>query len=161
MTALVLLDDLKQFIANAVKSFRLTSGKTLAAPKVHKGYLPLNGDDDGPAFPYVIVRLTKVSDTGNGSTARILILIGTQSEDDDGYIDAWNVGERIRQALLTNRILSNLFSLQLPLELESPEREQPYPEAICWLTTLWQVPQPQNKLEDGVYGEDIPGSGQI
>ena len=161
MTALVLLDDLKQFVANAVKDFRLTSGKTLAAPKVHKGYLPLNSDDDGPAFPYVIVRLTKVSDTSGGSTARIIILIGTQSEDDDGYIDAWNVGERIRQALLTNRLLSSIFPLQLPLELESPEREQPYPEAICWLTTLWQVPQPQNKLEDGVYGEDIPGSGQI
>ena len=161
MTALVLLDDLKQFVANAVKDFRLTSGKTLAAPKVHKGYLPLNSDDDSPTFPYIIVRLTKVSDTSSGSTARIIILIGTQSEDDDGYIDAWNVGERIRQALLTNRLLSSIFPLQLPLELESPEREQPYPEAICWLTTLWQVPQPQNKLEDGVYGEDIPGSGQI
>ena len=161
MTALVLLDDLKQFVANAVKNFQLTSGKALAAPKVHKGYLPLNSDDDSPAFPYVIVRLTKVSDTSSGSTARIIILIGTQSEDDDGYIDAWNVGERIRQALLTNRLLSSMFTLQLPLELESPEREQPYPEAICWLTTLWQVPQPQNKLEDGVYGEDIPGSGQI
>ena len=69
MTALVLLDDLKQFVANAVKNFQLTSGKALAAPKVHKGYLPLNSDDDGPAFPYVIVRLTKVSDTGNGSTS--------------------------------------------------------------------------------------------
>ena len=161
MTALVLLDDLKQFVANAVKNFRLTSGKALAAPKVHKGYLPLNSDDDSPTFPYIIVRLTKVSDTSSGSTARIIILIGTQSEDDDGYIDAWNVGERIRQALLTNRILSSMFTLQLPLELESPEREQPYPEAICWLTTLWQVPQPQNKLEDGVYGEDIPGSGKI
>ena len=160
MTALILLDDLKQFIADAVKNFQLTSGNTLAAPKVHKGYLP-NNDDDSPIFPYVIVRLTKVSDTSGGSTARILILIGTQSEDDDGYIDAWNVGEHIRQALLTNRILSSLFSLQLPLELESPEKEQPYPEAICWLTTLWQVPQPQNKLEDGVYGEDIPGSGKI
>ena len=151
MTALVLLDDLQKFIANAVKHFQLTSGKALAAPKVHKGYLP-NSDDDSPTFPYVIVRLTKVSDASSGST---------QSEDDDGYIDAWNVGEHIRQALLTNRILSSLFSLQLPLELESPEREQPYPEAICWLTTLWQVPQPQNKLEDGVYGEDIPGSGEI
>ena len=160
MTALVLLDDLKQFIAKAVENFQLTSGKSLAAPKVHKGYLP-NSDDDSPTFPYVIVRLTKVSDASSGSTARIVILIGTQSEDDDGYIDAWNVGEHIRQALLTNRILSSLFSLQLPLELESPEREQPYPEAICWLTTLWQVPQPQNKLEDGVYGEDIPGSGKI
>ena len=160
MTALVLLDDLQQFISDAVKNFRLTSGETLAAPKVHKGYLP-NNDDDSPTFPYVIVRLTKVRDDSSGSTARIIILIGTQSEDADGYIDAWNVGEHIRQALLTNRILSRLFSLQLPLELESPEREQPYPEAICWLTTLWQVPQPQNKLEDGVYGEDIPGSGKI
>ena len=160
MTALVLLEDLKQFITAAVRNFRLTSGKMLAAPKVHKGYLP-NNDDDSPTFPYVIVRLTKVSDTSGGSTARIIILIGTQSEDDDGYIDAWNVGEHIRQALLANRLLSSMFPLQLPLELESPEREQPYPEAICWLTTLWQVPQPQNKLEDGVYGEDIPGSGKI
>lgn len=159
MTALILLEDLRTFIENAVKNFQLTSGKSLAVPKVHTGYLPMK-DDDNPTFPYVIVRLTKITDAKE-STARIIILIGTQSEDDGGYIDAWNVGERIRQALLMNRILSERFSLQLPLELESPEKEQPYPEAICWLTTLWHVPQPQNRLEEGVYGEDIPGSGRF
>ena len=161
MTPLILWDDLIVFVERAVKNFRLTSGKSLAAPTVHKAYLPL--DDDGkPIFPYVIVRLTKVTDPENvPSKARILILIGTQSEDADGFVDAWNVGERIRQALLRNRTLSKMFQLQLPLELESPEREQPYPEAICWLTTHWTVPQPQERLEEGVYGEDIPGSGTI
>lgn len=158
MTPLILLDELCTFITDAVKDFRLTSGLTLAAPKVHKGFLPVSEDYE-PVVPYVIARLTKVTDDKT-STARIIILIGTQSEDDDGWIDAWNVGERIRQGLFTNRILGNCFSLQLPLELEGPEREQPYPEAVCWLTTTWIVPQPQQRLEEGVYGEEIPWSGR-
>lgn len=158
MTPLILLGALSKELTSIVEDFRLEA-KTGAniPPKIHQGYLPLNDDED-TVFPYVIARLVKVEDKDKESIAKIVILIGTYSEDDDFWRDCANVGERIRQGLLIKRQLSNRFRMQLPLELEFPDgQQQPYPEAIAWLTTLWTIPQPQQKLEDGIYGENTPG----
>ena len=153
MTPLILLDSLSAEIKKIVDNFRLdTKTDVKKSPSVHTGYLPLEDDDDA-VFPYVIIRLVDVDDKENESIAKIVILIGTYSEDDDFCRDCINVGQRIRQELLIKRQLDNRFRLQLPFKLECPDgQQQPYPEAVAWLTTLWTIPQPQQKLEDGIYG---------
>lgn len=156
MTPLMLLDSLSDFIRDKVKDFRLPIKKHLAPPMVYKGYLPME-DDDEIICPYVIVRLAKVTDAEKMSTARIAILVGTRAVDDDFWRDCVNVAERIRQELMLARIIDKRFQLQLPLEIEFPEGEMPYPEAVCMLSTLWTIPQPQQRMEENVYGSDIPG----
>ena len=153
MTPLVLLDDLCKEITSIVENFRLeTKKKTEIPPKVWAGYLP-NKDDEDVVFPYIIARIIEVEDKEKESIVKIVILIGTYSEDDDFWRDCINVGQRIRQELLMKRQIGNRFRMQLPLKLECPDgQQQPYPEAVAWLTTFWNIPQPQQRLEDGIYG---------
>ncbi|BBB91052.1 MAG TPA: hypothetical protein PKA28_10815 [Methylomusa anaerophila] len=156
MTPLILMDELCGFLRETVKDFRLSAKKYETAPVVYDGYLPLE-DEPEQVCPYVIARITKVSDADKGSTTKIAILIGTRAEDDGFWRDCVNVAERIRQALLVNRVLAKRFRLQLPLEIIFPEGQMPYPEAVCALETIWTIPQPQPRLEENVYGENIPG----
>jgi len=163
LTPLILLDELCKELTGIVQNFRLqTTKKTTIPPRVWPGYLPTNdnneNEDEEVTFPYVIARIIDVEDKEKESIAKIVILIGTYSEDDDFWRDCINVGERIRQGLLIKRQLGNQFRMKLPLKLECPDgTQQPYPEAIAWLTTLWHISQPQQRLEEGIYGENIPG----
>ena len=157
MTPLMLVDGLSAFVREKVADFRLPTKKLLTAPVVYSGYLPLDDEDDS-ICPYVIVRLTQVLDEDRQSTAKIVILIGTRATDDGFWRDCVNVAERIRQALLQQRMVDKRFRLQLPLKIEFPEGEMPYPEAVCMLDTTWIIPQPQARMEEEVYGDNVPGS---
>ncbi|MEC0269061.1 hypothetical protein [Paenibacillus anseongense] len=111
-------------------------------PQVHIGYLPQktatnaqNGD-----FPYIIVRALKGSDEdekGCGTTVKLLF--GTQSTDDDGFMDVLNVMEDVRIALLKKRLLDHRYDMQLPYQWQLFE-EQPSPEWIGEAMTTWTLP---------------------
>lgn len=163
MTPLILIDELCKELTQAIKNFRLENGRgDNTPPNVFAGYLPKKdvGEDDSDIFPYVIARLVEVEDKDDRSMAKVVILIGTHAEDDGFWRDCLNVGERIRQNLLAKRTIANRFRLELPLKLETPDGDShPYPEAICWLNTIWEIPQPQLilELERDFYGEQLPG----
>ncbi len=148
MTPLLLLDDLCAEIAALLKDFRLEAGTEL---RVLPGFLADTGDQS--EFLYVMPRLIGVQDDSGGTTATIAVLIGASAGDGGGWRDCWNLAERIRRGLLQKPAVSRRFRLELPVKTASPDLEtQPYPEAVCWITTNWTIPQP---MEEVNYGDEF------
>lgn len=153
MNAVELVDALQSVAKECVRNYVLETNRPdlTKAPQVVAGYLPAKRPKDQPDavpdLPYVIVRLLRGEDQGNGSTATVKILIGTHSEaEQDGWRDAANIIERIRIELLKHRTVARRFRLELPLTYELPE-EQPYPEWVGWLETRWALAQPQEEVQ--------------
>lgn len=144
MTPLLLIDTLVETLTGVVRNYALETGTGAAdrAPQVVAGWLPpKTNDDDDPDFPYVIARLVAGTDTEEQGTVRVRLLVGTHSEDADGWRDALNVVERIRQALMTQRTIDDRYRLQMPLEWEMPD-DQPYPQFVAQMTTIWTMYRP-------------------
>ncbi len=156
MTPLLLIDELRMFLENIAKTYILETGKSQPkAPQVVEGWLPPKESQDTPDIPYIIIRLTEGEDTDEVARATIKILVGTYSEDNDGWKDSMNILLRIRERLLTMRTIENKFRIELPLKWKLFE-EQPYPIWIGEITTNWIVALPleQAKEDDHVYYEE-------
>lgn len=157
MNPILLVKELCAFLETVLNEFVLETGKGPdKAPRVVEGWLPPKGSSSSnePDFPYVIVRLYKGEDNDKRGQVTIKIIVGTYSEEIEGWKDAGNVIMRIRNALLITRILDNRYRLELPLKWQLFE-EQPYPEWIGEIITNWIIALPleQAKEDDYVYCE--------
>jgi len=156
MTPIVLVDRLKEFIIPIVANFELQSNVAgiKKAPEVISGYLPEKkpgSKQNPPDLPCVIVRYLEDNDTGDGDTAKVKIIAGTYSEDEqDGWRDCMNVITRIKESLMEQRFLGP-FKIEYPVKTELPE-EQPYPEWVAFMTLTVAIPQIQ---EEGGYLKDV------
>ena len=156
MTPLLLIDELKGFLEEIAETYALETGKgSQKTPQVVEGWLPPKESQDVPDIPYIIIRLTEGEDTSETARATVKILIGTYSEDPDGWKDSMNVLLRIRERLLVVRTIGNKFRVELPLKWKLFE-EQPYPIWIGEVNTIWTVALPieQVKEDDYVYYEE-------
>lgn len=151
LTPLLLLEELKLFLEGVVADYSLDTNKgQLKAPQVVEGWLPPKESNDIPDVPYVILRMTDGEDNSDIARTNVKILIGTYSEEVDGWKDAVNVLLRIRQQLLTVRTLGKKFRMELPLKWKLFE-EQPYPIWIGEIITIWTVALPIEQVEEDVY----------
>ncbi|CCJ32888.1 hypothetical protein [Caloramator australicus] len=148
MVAIELLNELKKFIENVVEEYVLETNnrETKKEPQVVVGYLPAKGESDIPDYPYVIIRAMNGVDNQEKSEIKINLIIGTYSDDHEGWQDTLNIIQRIRQRLLEQRTLAKKFRLELPLEWELFE-EQALPEWNGLIKTIWTIPQPQEIIE--------------
>lgn len=157
MTPILLVDKLADFIKPVVAEFELDSNVegVKKAPQVMSGYLKEKKPKEKqviPDFPYVIVRYLEDTDTENdGNSAKVKILAGTYSEDEqDGWRDAMNVITRIKKALMKQRFLG-AFKIEYPIKTELPE-EQLYPE---WVAILHLTVTMPHVIEEGGYLKDV------
>ncbi len=151
LTPLLLLGELKSFLEGVVADYLLETNKGQAkAPQVVEGWLPPKESTEVPDVPYVILRLLEGEDSAESAQVNIKILVGSYSEDTDGWKDAVNVILRIRERLLINRTLGKKFRLKQPLKWKLFE-EQPYPIWIGEITTIWTVALPIEQVEEDVY----------
>lgn len=149
-TPIMLLDELKAFAEEIVRTYVLETNQPglTKQPKVITGYLPPKKSTPDPDYPFVIVRLSDGTDDQNGSTVGVRILVGTYSEDpQNGWRDVANIIWRMRTALLTTRVIGGRFRLEYPITFEMPE-EQPFPEWVGVMDTVWILPQP---VEEVIY----------
>lgn len=122
-----LLDALRERLAQALEHLKLPTdvdGEAPRAPDIHDGYLPpkrSRGQKRGD-FPYVIVRpLGGVDSAHNEAKPRVRLVIGTCSQQPDGYRDWLAVLERLRGDLLRNPNIGGRFRLEHPFTWDLPE----------------------------------------
>lgn len=158
-------DSLVNFIKNEVatkitlKSYDKQVKKTIyKTPQVVKGYiLPKFKSelyDESSEFPYIVVRLMKLSDLDDQHIITVKILfgvycIGSYKDDNfitdgSGYRDIWNLIEKTRQALFKARIIDNRYRLIDKIEAEFPD-DQPYPQWEGWLIINFDIGRPEKE----------------
>lgn len=149
-TPVLLVDELRDFVDTVVKNYVLETKRPelTKPPQVLTGYLPPKNSTPDPDFPFVIVRLVNVTDTQDGATVTVNIIVGTYSEDaQNGWRDVANISQRIWTELFKKRVLAKKYRVEYPMKFEMPD-EQPFPEWVGIMTTTWTVAQP---LEEVVY----------
>lgn len=139
-------------------------------PRIFLGALPpkrkLKGEDQKEDFPFIVVRARDGKDDDNAATADIELVCGIYSdqEADDadttgaGDNDIMNLVDRIRRALLQQRVLAGRFELRLPLtwKLADDDMRQPHPYYLAMVTSSWEAPAIDRQLtpeqEAQIYG---------
>ncbi len=154
ITPVLLVDELKDFIETVIRNYWLETKKPdlNKPPQVVTGYLPPKDPTRAePDFPFLIIRLVEGTDAQEGATVTVKIIVGTYSEDaQNGWRDVANIVQRIWVELFRRRVIGGRFRVEYPMKFELPE-EQPYPEWIGVMTTVWTVAQPI--VEEVFYGE--------
>lgn len=152
MSPVLLLGELRNFIEGVVKEYSLETGKGIKKePQVLEGYLPPKQSTETPDIPYVIVRLVEGVDDQHSGQVVVKILVGTHSEDIDGWKDAVNIMMRIRERLFETRTLARKYRVEHPLKWKLFEN-QPYPEWIGEILTIWTIARPIEVFEEGGHG---------
>lgn len=160
MIPINLLDGLRDFIQKQVAgyeySFKRADGSIdMKNPKVYIGYSPVRIQNDLEFSPFIIVKLKKINDNDDISTADIRIIFNKHDDDADNWRSQFNLMEYIRQALLKHRTIANKFRLELPVVSEASEYSQsPHPEGYGIIEITYQIGQAQEEdLVNEDYGE--------
>ena len=138
MTPLLLLDSLVYFLRDNFAGYQLVNKKgDLQQIKIYPQYVPqpaaitINNRATGlknyseldydANFPCIVVRIVDITDKEEGkpdqSRANVKIITGIYDANPEcqGYRDIMNIQDKIRDLLLTNRILIKKFMLDMPL----------------------------------------------
>lgn len=147
-TLRALHEAIKARLEPLVASYCLLSTKTGGnrAPLVFDGWVPPKVTAD-QQFPFVIVRPRTGTDTPQEAeqraTANIEIIVGTYSDTDDGWLDVLDLIQAIRQDLDEAPTINGApFEQTGPLTWEVPE-EQPRPQWLGRVSTVWTIPRPR------------------
>lgn len=141
LTPILLLQAIKEYIEV------LVSDNAQTKPAIHIGFLPhRNKDNSGESeFPFVIVRPEAGNDQQDDSKVTVKLIFGVKAEDQQGFIDLFNLMEQVRIALLRQRIINRRYKMELPYKWEFFD-EQPYPEWYGQATTIWILPAIQEEV---------------
>ena len=141
MSPLHLLDELcKRWLPGVVADYRLQNGRgDEAAVRIHEDALPPR-DPDNSDVPFVWVYLIEGTDGDQDAQTTVGIIVGTYSEEADGWREAKNVGLHIRHRLLESRRVGP-YPLLLPLRYKAVDQvqERTFPMNYLQLTTTWQM----------------------
>ncbi len=121
-----------------------TKSDAQRAPALLDGWLP---PKDLEVFPFVIVRPRSGVDSVQGAEQdakeTIELIVGTYSDENDGWKDVLQVLQAIRQDLAAAPTIANTaFEHVGPLTWDIPE-EQARPQWLGRATTIWQIPRPR------------------
>jgi hypothetical protein len=112
------------------------------------------GPEDFEAnFPCIVVKFDEGTDKEENApdatriAVRILVGVYDDSPDCQGYRDAMNILETIRQELLTTRYLERKYKLEMPFKWYLFD-EQPWPVFFGQIETVWETGRPQMMMKD-------------
>ena len=141
MSPVHLLDELcKRWLPGVVEDYRLQTGRGDAgAVQIHEDMLPPK-NPEAPDVPFVWVTLEEGVDGDDEASTLVLIIIGTYSEEDDGWREAKNIAFHIRHRLLEAGQVGP-YRLLKPFRYKAPNQvqERTYPMHYMQLTTSWQM----------------------
>ncbi len=162
------LESLTDFMKNAVKDFRLPVVPTREdpepekrAPALYKMMLP-DMDSSPRKAPYIINHIITAEDaqqsgesTISKATVRTIICVYCEGDKEEGGMMLLEVIERVRIALLKERILSKRYQLQLSDEdkmeyVTYTESTAPY--FMAEMKTVWRLPSVEREVMYGNYG---------
>ena len=151
MIEVSLTKALREFIATAVKDFRLPVEKGESrAPQVLNGELPPkqyvepNQSERKDDFPFVVVRPEGAVTEREKTEVNVSIIIGCYTKEFDGHDYCLNVMSKIRNALVSmeNGTLNEKYILQFPIEWDNLP-QHPWPQWQIIMTTRWVFNTPQ------------------
>ncbi|MFC4102913.1 hypothetical protein [Paenibacillus xanthanilyticus] len=143
MTTVMLLGAIKRFLDS------LFAHESIV-PTTRLGFLPQKAPGPGGAqesdFPFIIIRPAVGEDALNGQTVKVKLLFGHKCQDDDGFIELFNIMETTRIAFLYQRFLEQRFIFNGDYKWTFFD-EQPYPEWIGEAVLSFTLP---TVLEEGL-----------
>jgi len=143
MSPVHLLDELcKRWLPGVIADYRMQTGRGSAgAVTVHEDMMPPK-DPEHPDVPYVWAYLDGGTDNEDQAQTTVGIIVGTYSEEMDGWREAKNIAFRIRQRLLESRQIGP-YPLLLPLTYKALDQlsteSRTYPMHYMQLTTSWRM----------------------
>lgn len=111
---------------------------------VRDGFLPkaTTNEEKKKQDPHIVIRPVEVTDTQEGSTITLQLLIMTYSADmEKGHLDLYHMAEIVRQAVEQQTIIGEMYMLQLPVKTLIPE-EQPWPEWWAYMELTYTLGRP-------------------
>jgi hypothetical protein len=111
---------------------------------VRDGFLPkaTTNEEKKKQDPHIVIRPVEVTDTQEGSTITLQILMMTYSADmEKGHLDLYHMAEIVRQAVEQQTIIGEMYMLQLPVKTLIPE-EQPWPEWWAYMELTYTLGRP-------------------
>lgn len=123
-----------------------TKGGTTRAPETVDGWLDFKSPEL-EQYPFAILRPSSGVDSEQGadenSRTTVKIIVGTYSEAIDGWRDVLMLIDAIRDDLLSAPAIDKTaYEMVGPLTWEMAE-QQPYPQWLGTITTVWTLPRPQ------------------
>ena len=115
---------------------------------VRAGFLPkvATNEEKKKQDPHIVIRPVEISDTDDGSTMKIQLLMMTYSADmDKGYLDIYHIAEIVRQAVEQQSIIAEMYVLQLPVKTMIPE-DQPWPEWWAYMELTYTLGRPGTSI---------------
>lgn len=111
---------------------------------VRDGFLPkaTTNEEKKKQDPHIVIRPVEVTDTQEGSTITLQLLMMTYSADmEKGHLDLYHIAEIVRQAVEQQTIIGEMYMLQLPVKTLIPE-EQPWPEWWAYMKLTYTLGRP-------------------
>lgn len=111
---------------------------------VRDGFLPkaTTNEEKKKQDPHIVIRPVEVTDTQEGSTITLQLLMMTYSADmEKGHLDLYHMAEIVRQAVEQQTIIGEMYMLQLPVKTLIPE-EQPWPEWWAYMELTYTLGRP-------------------
>jgi hypothetical protein len=153
MTTNEFLDDLCAFMKEATKNLRLPVRPTkevrepiARAPEVYKMRLP-DAKSYQDKAPYLINRVVLIEDHQNPgqrgkATCTVCTSFCVYSDDEmQGALYLLNVIEDVRQAILREQLISNLYQVVMDEGIQSAIYDnQPAPFFIGEMVSVWTIP---------------------
>jgi hypothetical protein len=122
-----------------------TDAAAFIAPRIFVGSLPAKRrfDQQKEDYPFIVARGPDGEDQDgeSGVSAEIICGIYTAGDEVAGTNDIHNIIDRVRLALLKNRIVDNRFELQTPVTWTTgadEERNQPHPFYVGRVSATWK-----------------------
>lgn len=140
----LLVEELKPYLEKALENYKLETKIGTRSPKIFKYYLSM-GKVSESDFPLVIIRPNSGEDNDNQTNITVKFICGVYSQDNDGVYDLSSLIEKLRKIFLEDYDISKKFKLEKPIKWEIYD-DQPFPQWLGEITTVWNVPQPQMVL---------------
>lgn len=139
-----------------LKSFvRQTLAESVPTPQVHVYDIPKT---EQTRFPFVVLRLMKGATEEETCEDVVGILLGVHAPENPetaGLVCA-ALGDALRQALWRQRILDDLFELQMPFDILQPEPDRKQHDYHMFtLVTHWNYILPQRPLGEVYANEQL------
>lgn len=140
MTPLYLQGELKKLLS---KTLKLQSTAQDIGFNVYQQNLPskLNAKDDS-MFPYCLISLGDGEQIEDSATQDVVLTFGVKDikADYQGYRDIANAIESVRQLLIKEQVVAQIFQLKLPIKWTLPQTEEVYPYYFGAIVATYELP---------------------
>lgn len=142
MTLVLLITAIQAFLEEKL------ADDVTTVPTVHRGLLPPKTSEtrNDPVYPLILVLPVDGKGKRDSSIAQIKLRFGTQSDDNDGFIDVLNLMERVKILLMRQGIIENKYRIHDEWEWKFFE-DQPAPQWVADLITTWDLPQIRQEVK--------------